>query len=310
MGVRVWLETGAGVAALFGLAMGMGALWYRYGPCDYVEEFVVVGDRVVVREMLIGQAVDVSGADRLMLREAATGRLIRQVRADGRQLLAHVGGSVWLRNGVGLEARDAETLAVVRSWEDLVAAHEPMRALEVMGRVSYWDNGRRALLFTGSDGRRLQFSVATETLEPEQRAESPSSSPWVDAIPWPGGGEVRLRDEPGSERDVVVGPSGEATAISGLSVRLLHLPVDDGTVWALLLRELAQGAPAHLVRVDPVAGRELWSLALPGSRGTAFERVARVGEVILLGDGTRMYGVDADSGDLRWSRAPWDLGGL
>jgi hypothetical protein len=304
---RQHLAEGAFAVALFAGVAILADAAYIYAPCDGAMEFLAYGDRVIVHERMTWGR-EISYADRLMLREASSGALVRQIRADDRELLALAGGRVWLRADRGVEARDPETLAVARPWAELRRTQPDLAGLEEVPLTASWSPEDRALRFTAEDGRHLQFKVDDEgvtaaTPEPSARRAT------VPAIPWPTGGEVGLAPVAGSERKVAIGPTGAATPVTGLDAAFLNLPIEEGTVWVLLRAAWTDDAPATLVRLDPVAGVVRWRAALPGTTSTAFTHAARAGAVVLLGDGARVYAVDAATGAVRWQRGPGVIGG-
>jgi hypothetical protein len=308
MWTRQHLAEGLGMVALFVGAAVLGDAAYTYAPCDGAIDFLVLDGRVVVHERM-GWGRDTLPVDRLTLRDASTGAPLRLVRADERELLAFAGGRVWLRADRGVEARDPGTLAVARPWTELRRAQPDLAALEEVPLTASWSAEDRALRFTAADGRHLQFQLDGEEVT-DATPEPSTRHATVDVIPWPTGGEIRRGPVVRSEREVVLGPTGAPTPVSGLDLTFLDLPIEEGTVWVLLREAWTDEAPATLVRLDPVTGAVRWRAPLPGATHTTFTRAARAGGVVLLGDGARVYAVDAATGEVRWQRGPGDLGDL
>lgn len=296
-------------SAVVVVVMALGVLGFirlrlLYLWVDQVAGFAVRGDDVVVFERVYG-GEESAGGDRLVRVDLRTGEVKRRALADEGEWLGEVGGLLWFTAPGGLEARDFDTLALAHSAKSLRERHPALAGLGEEGHC--YDRALHLLRFTAPDGRYLSFELGAQVLGVADSMNCPSPSVRGSSGTLPDGRALQIRETPQSKRsELWVGD--RALGVSGLEVSLLLEP-QGGAVTVgddvLLVRRsgTAFEAPTELVRVRLGDQPERWVTPLHDGR-LSFQRVVVVDGVILLGDGHRVFAVDAETGALRWKRAP------
>jgi len=246
------------------------------------------------------------GGDRLVRLDVRTGEVKRRVRADDGTWVGEVAGLVWFKVPDGLEARDFDSLEVKLAAKDLLQKFPELKGLAE--RSQCYDAFVHAIRFTAPDGRHVRFDLAAQVMSPSDDTGCSSPSLGGSSATLPDGRTIELRRVPQSDRTELAIRNGEALGSSGLEVQLLFdrhknlVRLDDDV---LLVRRTgtAQGAPTEVVRVSPTEKKERWATPLHDGR-LGFEELVIASGVIVLGDGHRVFALDAVTGALKWKRTP------
>lgn len=303
-----WRSWAIGLGAL-AAAMGVFSLFMHfrvlYLGVDSVAGFAVRGDQVVVFERVFGGEESVGG-DRLVRLDLRSGEVKHRVRADDGEWLGEVDGLVWFKKHDGLEARDFDSLEVKHSAKDLLQKFPELAGLSE--RLLCSDRVAHALRFTTPDGRHVRFDLASQVMSPTDDTGCSSPSLGGASATLPDGRELELRRVPQSDRSELALRNGDALGSSGLEVQLLfdrqkHLVRLDDDVLLVRRTTTSQDAPTQVVRVSLAEKKERWATSLHDGR-LGFEDLVLVDGVLVLGDGHRVFALDAATGALKWKRTP------
>ena len=303
-----WRSWALGLGAL-AAAMGVFTLFMHlrvlYLGVDSVAGFAVRGDQVVVFERVFGGEESIGG-DRLVRLDVRTGEVKKRVRADDGEWLGEVDGLVWFKRHDGLEARDFDSLEVKHAAKDLLQKFPELAGIE---RLLCADRGAHAIRFTAPDGRHVRFDLASQVMSPTDDTGCGSTSAEGVSGTLPDGRTLELRRVPQTARSELAIAGGEALGSSGLEVNLLvdwrrkALARVDDDVLFVRRTGTAEDSPTQLVRVSPTEKKERWATSLHDGR-LGFEDLVIVDGVIVLGDGHRVFALDAATGALKWKRTP------
>lgn len=307
-GKMTWRSWASGVAAVVVATSVVFLLMHLrvlYLGVDSVPGFAVRGDDVVVFERVFG-GEESAGGDRLVRLDVRSGEVKRRVRADDGEWLGEVAGLVWFKVHDGLEARDFDSLELKLAAKDLLQKFPELAGLHE--RFHCYDRPVHALRFTTPDGRHVSFDLAAQVMSPTSDTGCASRSSGGFSATLADGRTLELRRVPQTDRSELALRDGEALGSSGLEVQLLFdrqknlVRLEDDV---LLLRRTgtAQTAPTQLVRVSLTEKKERWATTLHAGR-LGLEDLVVVSGVIVMGDGHRVFAVDATSGALKWQRTP------
>ncbi|MDP1918299.1 MAG: PQQ-binding-like beta-propeller repeat protein [Myxococcales bacterium] len=272
---------------------------------DSVAGFAVRGDQVVVFERVFGGEESVGG-DRLVRLDVRTGEVKKRVRADDGEWLGEVDGLVWFKRVDGLEARDFDSLEVKHAAKDLLQKFPELAGID---RFLCSDRLAHAIRFTTRDGRHVRFDLAAQVMSPTDDTGCGSNSVEAYSGTLPDGRTLELRGVPQSTRSELAIKGGEALGSSGLEVNLLvdsrrkQLARVGDDVLFVRRTGNAQDSPTEVVCVSPQEKKERWATSLHDGR-LGFEDLVIVDGVIVLGDGHRVFALDAATGALKWKRTP------
>lgn len=303
-----WL-LGFGALAGFTVLFFIGLhLWVLFAPADAVQGFAVHGGEVVALEAHYGGEEGISGG-RLVRIDARTGAVTHRQRLDWRSFVGQVDDELWLRTEDGLEVRSLPSLELVADGFVLAQRQPELAVLGDPERSACVDLPRRQVRFVAKDGRNVAFDLKTRALTPSDDTGCSSSSAGFAGGTLRDGRRLQTGSMPASQRKELT-LDGAPLGLDGLELQvfvsdqrtqqLLELDGD-----ALLSRRTAttDDGEAELLRLSLTEKKARWSTPLGVQRLSA-EQVARVGDVLVVGDGHRLFALDWATGRLLWKRVP------